>query len=194
MSERPKVENAPGLVWAPRKADGGSWVAEWHARTDLIRRGFLPQRLALWKGEWPSEADCILIQDRCKQLQAEMLVWGRRDSGSRGRVRWHARLPDPPLSDRQGFIIPGAALRQPHQYRRPVQPDRAGPRPCDDSRHRRPDGQGLVSRMGRGWAHHVRAREDRAASRAIQVRRDLGRKARRPGMPAASRGHARSSV
>jgi hypothetical protein len=62
------------LVWAPRKA---GWVAEWHARTDLIKRGFLPQRARVWAGEWPSETDCALISDQCTRLQAEMLVWGR---------------------------------------------------------------------------------------------------------------------
>lgn len=72
--EKPKVEDAPGLVWAPRKA---GWVAEWHARTDLITRGFLPKRVRVWKGVWPSETDCALISDQCKRLQAEMLVWGR---------------------------------------------------------------------------------------------------------------------
>lgn len=74
MTERPEVKDAPGLVWAPRKA---SWVAEWHARTDLIKRGFLPRRAPLWKGQNPSAADCLLISDQCKRLQAEMLVWGR---------------------------------------------------------------------------------------------------------------------
>jgi len=45
MSDRPKVADSPGLVWAPRKS---GWVAEWHARTDLIKRGFLPQRARVW--------------------------------------------------------------------------------------------------------------------------------------------------
>lgn len=72
--DKPTVDDAPGLVWAPRKS---GWVAEWHARTDLIRRGFLPQRMRVWAGEQPSEADRLLISDQCTRLQNEMLVWGR---------------------------------------------------------------------------------------------------------------------
>lgn len=78
MSERPEVKDAPGLVWTPRKKTG--WVAEWQARTDLIRRGFLPQRARLWKGEkgeHPSEMQAALIAETCRRLQREMLVWGR---------------------------------------------------------------------------------------------------------------------
>lgn len=77
MTDKPKVENAPGLVWTPRKT---GWVGEWQARTDLIRRGFLPQRVPMWKGGQPSEAECALISERCGQLQREMLVWGHGGS------------------------------------------------------------------------------------------------------------------
>lgn len=70
----PKVENAPGLVWRERK-DG--WTAFWQARTDLVKRGYRPKMVGLWRGMEPSAADIANMVDICQQQQAEMLVWGR---------------------------------------------------------------------------------------------------------------------
>src|SRR5262245_26060721 len=74
----PKIENAPGLTWRPRK---WGWEARWRARTDLVRRGYRPAVVRLWL---PSATDRELtdtlrsfISDRCQALQDEMLVWGR---------------------------------------------------------------------------------------------------------------------
>lgn len=76
MSKYPTIENAPGLTWKPRKT---GWECRWHARTDLIRRGFTPKSARLWSG---AESDLTsvaiaFIQDRANALQDEMLVWGR---------------------------------------------------------------------------------------------------------------------
>lgn len=75
MTDRiaPRVENAPGLIWKPRK---GGWEARWQARTDLIQRGFLPKTARIWAGAEPSDAERDFIAMRCQQLQAKMLVWG----------------------------------------------------------------------------------------------------------------------
>lgn len=70
----PRIDNAPGLVWKPRK-DG--WEARWQARTDLVKRGYQPKSARLWAGQEPSEIDRALISDECNRLQSEMLVWGR---------------------------------------------------------------------------------------------------------------------
>lgn len=72
----PKIENAPGLAWKPRK-DG--WEARWQARTDLVKRGYPIKSQKVWAG---TEAELTpgaiaLIQDRCESLQGEMLLWGR---------------------------------------------------------------------------------------------------------------------
>src|SRR5262245_29438343 len=71
----PKIENAPGLRWR-RKAKG--FVAEWQARTDLVRRGWAPKSvtLAVVEGDMTA-AESSWIADRCNALQSEMLVWGR---------------------------------------------------------------------------------------------------------------------
>jgi hypothetical protein len=66
----PKIDNAPGLTWKPRKA---GWEARWQCRTDLVDRGFLPKSLRIWSGAEPSERDSAYIQDRCNVLQNEML-------------------------------------------------------------------------------------------------------------------------
>jgi len=70
----PVIENAPGLTWRPRLV---GWEARWQARTDLVKRGFTPKTIRLWKGTVPTAAEIAFIQDRCGKLQAEMLVWGR---------------------------------------------------------------------------------------------------------------------
>lgn len=73
--EPPKIDNAPGLVFKPRKE---GFEARWQARTDLIRRGYQPKsaRICL-VGETPTEIETAFISDRCNALQNEMLVWGR---------------------------------------------------------------------------------------------------------------------
>ena len=72
--ERPKIENAPGLIW--RKLTTG-WQARWQARHDLVKRGFVPASIHLWSGTELTDADRLAISDRCQGLQSEMLVWGR---------------------------------------------------------------------------------------------------------------------
>lgn len=70
----PTIENAPGLVWKPRLA---GWEARWQARTDLVRRGYLPKSARLWKGREPTELEKEFIRSRCQAMQDEMLTWGR---------------------------------------------------------------------------------------------------------------------
>lgn len=72
--KKPHVENAPGLTWKPRKQ---AWEARWHARTDLIGKGFLPKSQRLWIGVEPSLVEAAMISDACNRLQNEMLIWGR---------------------------------------------------------------------------------------------------------------------
>src|SRR5690242_3495169 len=71
--QRPNLQ-APGLIWREMK-DG--WEARWQARTDLVRRGFLPKSVRIWAGQMPDELARAFITERAEQLQAEMLVWGR---------------------------------------------------------------------------------------------------------------------
>ena len=54
MTERPRVENAPGITWR-RKGDG--WEAIWRARADLIEKGFRPKNQPLWSGIEPSSTE-----------------------------------------------------------------------------------------------------------------------------------------
>lgn len=70
-----KVKDAPGLVWKKR---GSKFEARWQARTDIIKRGWGHKSERLWyrDGE-PTEAEWNFISDRCRMLQAEMLVWSR---------------------------------------------------------------------------------------------------------------------
>lgn len=74
MIDRPTIEDAPGLQWKRLKS---GWEARWHARTDLAKRGFEPKTRALWTGEELDGATRAMIQDQCKLLQSEMLIWGR---------------------------------------------------------------------------------------------------------------------
>ena len=74
MTTPPKIDNAPGLTWKPRKA---GWEARWQCRTDLARRGFLPKSYRIWTGTEPTAIDIAYIIDRCNSFQTEMLVWGR---------------------------------------------------------------------------------------------------------------------
>jgi hypothetical protein len=71
----PRIENAPGLAWKPRKA---GWEARWQARTDLVERGYRPKSYRIWQGQdHPDEIETAYIQNQCSSLQSEMLVWGR---------------------------------------------------------------------------------------------------------------------
>lgn len=74
MNKPPKIDNAPGLTWKPRKI---GWEARWQARTDLADRGYQPKSYGIWKGAWPTEVECSYISDQCNSRQSEMLVWGR---------------------------------------------------------------------------------------------------------------------
>jgi hypothetical protein len=76
MSDRkpPRIEDAPGLVWRSRKE---GWVATWQARSDIIKDGFSPQTATLWRGSEPTEPEAKYIAQRCRQLQADMLLFSR---------------------------------------------------------------------------------------------------------------------
>ena len=78
MIVKPLVLNAPGLVWKPRK---DAWEARWCARTDLVQRGFVPKSQHLWTGMVPTPAQEAYIQEQCRILQSEMLIWGRGGLG-----------------------------------------------------------------------------------------------------------------
>lgn len=74
MTQRPKVENAPGIAWR-KKGDG--WEATWRARADLVKAGFTPKNHPLWSGEAMTDLEAAEISDTCRRLQDEMLLWGR---------------------------------------------------------------------------------------------------------------------
>lgn len=82
MTERnpPRIEDAPGLVWRRRRK---GWVAQWSARTDLIRRGYgkgdeVKNITLCVIGETTVPAELAYISDRCIYFQTEMLAWSRR--------------------------------------------------------------------------------------------------------------------
>lgn len=71
----PKMAHeAPGLVWRTRKT---GWAATWQARSDLVKRGYLPKSVTLWSGTEPTAIDAAHISTQCQQFQAEMLLWSR---------------------------------------------------------------------------------------------------------------------
>lgn len=70
----PKIDNAPGLMWQPRKA---GWHARWVGRRDLIKRGYTPKTVRLWDGVELSETVAEMIATQCTTLQNQMLIWGR---------------------------------------------------------------------------------------------------------------------
>lgn len=70
----PKLIEAPGHIW--RKHTNG-WECRWQARTDLVQRGFLPKSKQLFVGEQPSGTEIAFIQDECRRLQDEMLIFSR---------------------------------------------------------------------------------------------------------------------
>ncbi len=65
---------APGLVWRPRKK---GWAATWQARSDLVKKGYLPKTVALWTGTELDAAEALHIATRCQYMQAEMLLSSR---------------------------------------------------------------------------------------------------------------------
>ncbi len=67
---------APGLVWRKRKRKN-EWVATWLARTDIIKRGYLPRHIELWSGAELDEAHAADIIQRCQHQQFDMLTWGK---------------------------------------------------------------------------------------------------------------------
>lgn len=74
MSTHPKITDAPGHIW--RKHAKG-WECRWQCRTDLIDRGFTPKSQQLFVGEEPTATEIAVIQDTCRRLQDEMLLFGR---------------------------------------------------------------------------------------------------------------------
>lgn len=73
----PKIEDAPGLVWRPRK-DG--WVAAWQARTDLIKAGYSPQSARLWAGDELTKIEGEHIASQCRRMQSDMLLFAKDKS------------------------------------------------------------------------------------------------------------------
>jgi len=74
MKEPPKIDNAPGLRW---RTIGQNWEARWQARTDLINKGFPTKSQRVWLGKEPTELEIVEIQDGCRRLQDEMLLFSR---------------------------------------------------------------------------------------------------------------------
>jgi hypothetical protein len=68
------AHEAPGLVWRNRK---NGWAATWQARSDLVKKGYLPKTVTLWSGSDPGPSEAAHIAMQCQQFQAEMLLWGR---------------------------------------------------------------------------------------------------------------------
>ncbi len=69
-----KIEDAPGHIW--RKHTNG-WECRWQCRTDLVQAGFIPKSKQLFVGQEPTETEIAFIQDECRRLQDEMLMFGR---------------------------------------------------------------------------------------------------------------------
>ena len=74
MKQPPKIEDAPGLRW---RTIGQNWEGRWQARTDLINNGFVPKSQRVWIGKEPTELEVVEIQDECRRLQDEMLLFSR---------------------------------------------------------------------------------------------------------------------
>lgn len=73
MTERPTVENAPGLKWKPLKV---GWQARWRCRDDLAARGYPNKIQSIWTGTELTDLDRQYIADKCQALQSDMLLWG----------------------------------------------------------------------------------------------------------------------
>lgn len=71
----PNIPNAPGLVWREYKV---GWTAIWRARADIVRSGFKPKNVLLWRGrDEPAAVEQGYIAEQCTRLQDEMLEWKR---------------------------------------------------------------------------------------------------------------------
>lgn len=70
----PHIEDAPGLVWRPRK---NGWVATWQARSDLIKDGYAPQTARLWAGADLTEIEAEHIATQCRRLQSDMRMFAK---------------------------------------------------------------------------------------------------------------------
>jgi hypothetical protein len=71
----PKMAHeAPGLVWRTRKT---GWAATWQARSDLVKRGYLPKTSRFGQVSNQRSIDAAHIATQCQQFQAEMLLWSR---------------------------------------------------------------------------------------------------------------------
>lgn len=72
----PIIEDAPGLVWKPRKR---GWEARWAAPTNVVKRKYPFKSMRLWSGpnDELTEVAIAWIQDNCKILQGEMHAWLR---------------------------------------------------------------------------------------------------------------------
>lgn len=103
MSDTPKFEDAPGVKVIQRK--DGSFYVFWMCRTDLMKRGYKPPIIPLWRGLEPTEADRALVSDTCKKAQTDMLIWGRGglpatptyDGTVRGLIHCYKTDPDSPF-------------------------------------------------------------------------------------------------
>lgn len=101
MTDKPHIDKAPGLNWKPRKT---GWEARWQARTDLRERGYKPRTMRLWCGVKPNEIEIAYIQERCNELQGQMLNWSHRglpvvvafDQSMRGLVDCYRSNPASP--------------------------------------------------------------------------------------------------
>jgi hypothetical protein len=81
---KPQIEKAPGLIW---RTKGEGWEAIWRARDDIIKIGFTPKNVPMWSGTGePTLTECAQIQDRCRSLQDEMLLFGRTNGENLPKV------------------------------------------------------------------------------------------------------------
>lgn len=74
MSERPHIDNAPGLTWKTRK---NGWEARWQARTDILAMDYPVKSARIWAGAEPTDDERTYIAARCQRLQDEMLAFAQ---------------------------------------------------------------------------------------------------------------------
>lgn len=84
MAEAPVFQDAPGVKVRARR--DGTFAVYWQCRSDIVKRGFKPTFLALWRGTEPNDVDRAMVADFCQQLQSEMLTWSR--GGIETELRW----------------------------------------------------------------------------------------------------------
>lgn len=73
----PRIEQGFGVRWTRLK---NGWAASWHANPDLVKQGYLPKRVPLWRGPTRdiSPAAAAYICDTAIVLQTEMHEWLRK--------------------------------------------------------------------------------------------------------------------